>query len=102
MTKIVEVNLPDRKEYRLYNANGPLHNENGKPAIVHGEKFAGAIEFFDHGERHNEYGSAVRLGDLDVAFFIRGVEFKTLEQYELAIFNMNVVMDLVEEILASK
>lgn len=94
------VQLPHRTEYRMYSAKGPLHRDNGEPSVVHDHTNFNAEEFYEFGERHHEYGGAIRLGNgQDIAYFIRGYEFANLEAYELAIFNMNVMMDLVQDIL---
>ena len=100
MPQSVMVQLPHRVEYRMYSAKGVLHKDNGEPAVIHDKTNFNAEEFYEFGERHNEYGGAIRLGNgQDLAYFIRGYEFPNLEAYEMAIFNMNVVMDLVQDIL---
>ena len=100
MPKSVKVQREHCVTYHMYDSKGCLHNDNGEPAIVHDQTKMNAVEFYEYGERHCEFGGAIRLGNgTEVAYFLRGYEFADLVSYEEAVFQMNHLMDQVQDIL---
>ena len=92
-------------EVRYLTKKGVIHREGNLPAIINydsdGNEFVRS--YFNDGELHNEYGGAIQMFYsgvwLDAAYYLRNFEFKTLQEYEKAVYEMNKITDSLEEIL---